>query len=107
MRTDIVSIRKMAASSKKPDAVSLDRDRCKHCNAELRNDRASVREIALNTICLLILLAILGSAGYVAEQWIDRHLDCPLWHPLWHERIDDWVCGENHPIYFYDIISFV
>jgi hypothetical protein len=89
MRTDIVSIRKVATISKKPEA-SLPGDRCEHCNAELRRERASVGEIVLNAICLLILLAILAPVGYFAEQWIERHLERPLWHLPWHEPLDNW-----------------
>jgi hypothetical protein len=85
MRADIVSIRKLATSSKKPE-VSLHRNRCEHCKAELRNERASVREIVLNAICLFILLSILAPVGYFAEQWIERRLD----RPLWREPLDDW-----------------
>lgn len=96
MRADIVSIRKLTANSKKPE-VSLPRSRCEHCNAELRDERASVREIVLNAICLLILLAILVPVGYLAEQWIERHLDRPLWHPLWHEPLDDWGLQPEQP----------
>jgi hypothetical protein len=83
MKADIGSIRKQATNAKKPE-MSIHRNRCEHCDAELRSERPSVREILLNAICLLILLAILAPPGYFAEQWIERNLDCALRHPLWH-----------------------
>jgi hypothetical protein len=84
MTADTASIRKRTTNSKKPEGT-LHRERCAHCNALLENQRASVREIVLNAICLLLLLAILVPVGYLAEQWIERYRDRPLWHPLWHE----------------------
>jgi hypothetical protein len=65
MTPDIVSIRKRAENAKKPEAY-LHRNHCEHCNAEVNDQRASVREIVLNAICLPLLLAILLPVGYVA-----------------------------------------
>jgi hypothetical protein len=65
MTADIVSIRKQATNSKKPNAV-------------LEGERASVREIVLNAIRIFLLLAILAPVGYFAERWIERYRDRPL-----------------------------
>jgi len=88
MTTDTASIRKQATNSKKPE-TSFSENRCERCNAELTNERVSVRETLLNAACFLLLLTFLAPLGYVAEQWIQRHLDRPLWHPLWHEPLDN------------------
>jgi hypothetical protein len=89
MTADTVSIRKQATNSKEPE-TSLHRKRCERCNVVSENERASGRELVLNTIFFFLLLAILASADYLAAQWIEQYLDRPLWHPLWHESLDDW-----------------
>lgn len=89
MTTDTASIQTRAENAKRPEA-SLAGNRCERCDAELKRERASIREILLKAICFLLLLAMLAPVGYFAERWIERHLDRPLWHPLWHEPLDDW-----------------
>ena len=89
MTADAVSIRKEVENAKKREAPPH-RSRCESCNAELEDGRASLREIVLNVICLLVVLAILAPGGYLAARWIERRLDRPLWHPLWHEPLDNW-----------------
>jgi hypothetical protein len=97
MTTDTASIRKQATNSKKPE-TSFSENRCERCNAELTNERVSVRETLLNAACFLLLLAFLAPLGYVAEQWIQRHLDRPLRHPLWHEPLDNWGAAVIVPV---------
>lgn len=89
MTTDTVSTRPPAENEKKREA-SFSGNRCERCNADLTNERVSVRETLLNAACFLLLLVFLAPLGYVAEQWIQRHLDRQLWHPLLHEPLDNW-----------------
>jgi hypothetical protein len=90
MTPDTVSIDKQAENAKKPEA-HLHRNCGEHCKAELRDESASSpREIVLNAICLLLLLASFTASGYVAVRWIERQMNRPLWHALWHEPLDDW-----------------
>ena len=89
MTADTASIRKQVENAMKPETPPH-QNRCESCNAEFKDERTSLREILLNAICLLIVLATLAPGGYLAVRWIEQHLDRPLWHPLWYEPLDDW-----------------
>jgi hypothetical protein len=81
MTVDTASIRKQVENAKKPE-TPLHQNRCESCNAEFKDESTSLREILLNAICLLIVLATLAPGGYLAVRWIEQHLDRPLWHPV-------------------------
>lgn len=70
MRTHLATILKKMTTSKKPEMTSYPL-RCERCNAELENSGPSARETVLNIACLLLLLSLLASVSYLAEQWID------------------------------------
>lgn len=91
-REDMLSTQDQAANSKRPEK-SLHGVRCERCNAMIDQEKTTLPEIMLNALCLLVLLTLLVPLGYIAERWIEHHLDHPLWNPVWHEPLDSW--GSN------------
>ena len=63
---------------------------CPRCGAQFTPSRLSLREMALATVCGVLLLSILLPAGWLAKQWIDRQEDRLLDHMYWHEPLDPW-----------------
>jgi len=58
---------------------------------------ASFREIVLNAFCLLLLLAILASIVYFAEQSIEQRIEHTFWNPIWPEPSTIGDCCRDHP----------
>lgn len=65
-------------------------ERCMRCGALLEARRAPLKEIALNCLCAMLLLAVMVLIVYLGDRWInqcDPHL---FPHPIWHELLEEW-----------------
>ncbi len=64
---------------------------CEHCGASLNApQKLSVREIAVNTVCAMTLLAVLAPAVYFGDQWLECRIHHYFEHPVWWEPLEDW-----------------
>jgi hypothetical protein len=66
-------------------------DRCECCGAiRPRREVFSLREIVLNTICAVALLASVAPIIYLADHWVESQTIHLFEHRIWHEPLDDW-----------------
>ena len=63
---------------------------CRHCGAQVRLSRMSLREMAVSALCGSLLLSILIAAFLIAEPWLEdaghRFVD----RMVWHEPLNSW-----------------
>ena len=65
-------------------------ERCPLCGRTADAPRLSIREALLNTVCAVIVLAILVPAFLFSEQWLERAGQRAVDHMFWHEPIESW-----------------
>lgn len=65
-------------------------DRCAFCGASMRSARLSIGEMIANTLCGILLLAVLTLVGYIADKWLERNGNELFEQPAWHEPLDSW-----------------
>ncbi len=51
----------------------------------------SIREIAVNTLCLCLLLASLIGVWPLVNDWIEQQEHRLLDHMTWREPLDNWI----------------
>jgi hypothetical protein len=64
--------------------------RCEHCGRALNSSKSSVREVVLNSVSALLLLAILVPLRWQikkAEECLSHRF---VRHLLWREPLEDW-----------------
>jgi hypothetical protein len=64
--------------------------RCEHCGRALNSSKPSVREIVINSVSALLLLAILVPLGWQIKKAEERLSQRFVRHLLWREPLEDW-----------------
>jgi hypothetical protein len=64
--------------------------RCEHCRTALNSSKPSVREIVINSVSALLLLAILVPLGWQIKKAEERLSQRFVRHLLWREPLEDW-----------------
>jgi hypothetical protein len=63
--------------------------RCEHCGRALNSSKPSVREIVINSVSAMLLLAILVPLGWQINKAVERLSDRFVQHLLWREPLED------------------
>jgi hypothetical protein len=70
---------------------TADRDpRCEQCGRALNSSKPSVREIFINSVSALLLVAILIPLGWQINKAAERLSHRFVQHLLWREPLEDW-----------------
>jgi hypothetical protein len=65
-------------------------ERCRLCGRVENVARRSTREVLLNAVCAIVLLAILVPAFWFSEEWLERAGQRAVDHMFWREPIESW-----------------
>jgi hypothetical protein len=65
-------------------------DRCPHCGAPVRASRVSLRDIALITVCVVVLFSVGVPAILITAQWAEDETYRIMDRMVWHEPLDSW-----------------
>ena len=65
-------------------------EHCPVCGRPADAPQLSIREALLNTVCAVIVLAILVPACWFSEQWLERAGQRAVDHLFWREPIESW-----------------
>ncbi len=88
MNQDIAS-----PSIEKTDMTRIGNDgfvrRCERCYAPLGNGSTSLKEIAVNVACVVLLALLLVPIISVSSNWLEEHLHHLFRNPVWYEPFDD------------------
>lgn len=63
---------------------------CEHCGRALNSSKPSVREIVINSVSALLLVAILVPLGSQINKAAERLSQRFVQHLLWREPLEDW-----------------
>jgi hypothetical protein len=70
---------------------TADRDpRCEQCGRALNSSKPSVREVFINSVSALLLVAILIPLGWQINKAAERLSHQFVQHLLWREPLEDW-----------------
>lgn len=50
-----------------------------------------MKEVALNTLCICLLLALLVGVWPVMNHWLEQQEQRLLGHMTWREPLDNWI----------------
>ena len=64
-------------------------NRCPHCGAQTPQP-AGTREIVIDILGCLLLLAVLGPLAHFGSCWLGQQLQAHVSRFLWHEPLDYW-----------------
>ena len=64
-------------------------NRCPHCGAQTPQP-AGTREIVIDLLGCLLLLAVLLPSAYFGSCWLDQQLQAHASHFLWHQPFEYW-----------------
>jgi hypothetical protein len=81
-------MRKHVKNSPKTETTSPI-NQCPHCGAQTPQP-AGTREIVIDILGCLLLLAVLGPLAYFGSCWLDQQVQAHISQFLWHEPLDYW-----------------
>ena len=90
------TLKRVTASQRKGSAIQANapqrelNERCPLCGRTADTPGLSIREALLNTVCAVIVLAILVPACWFSEQWLERAGQRAMDHMFWREPIESW-----------------
>ena len=90
------TLKRVTASRRKGSTLTVNaqkrelNEHCPVCGRPADAPRLSIREALLNTVCAVIVLAILVPAFWFSEQWLERAGQRAVDHMFWHEPIESW-----------------
>ena len=90
------TLKRVTASRRKESTITVNaqqselNERCPLCGRTADAPRLSIREALLNTVCAVIVLAILVPACWFSEQWLELAGQRAVDHLFWREPIESW-----------------
>lgn len=88
MMRRMISMRKHVKNSPKTETTRAI-NRCPHCGAQTPQP-AGTREIVIDILGCLLLLAVLGPLAYFGSCWLDQQVQAHISQLLWHGPLDYW-----------------
>jgi hypothetical protein len=90
MKDQVLSIWKSSTNRPKTE-IGTPNEVCPCCGARVYVARTTAKEVAIATLCLLLLLAIAIPAAWATEQWMESEGQKIAHHiMIWQEPIDGW-----------------
>jgi hypothetical protein len=65
-------------------------DRCRRCGAPFASSRVSLRDIALITVCVVVLFSVGVPAILITARWAEDETHRIMDRMVWHEPLDSW-----------------
>lgn len=84
----MTSMRKHVENLRKTEEA-IGTNRCPHCGAQTLQP-AGTREIVIDILGCLLLLAVLGPLAYFGSCWFNQQVQAHVSQLLWHEPLDYW-----------------
>ena len=90
------TLKRVTASQRKGSAIQANapqrelNENCPVCGRQANAPRLAIGEAVLNTVCAVVVLAILVPAFWFAEQWLERAGQRAVDHMFRHEPIESW-----------------